>query len=117
MACNCISDGSDEDRENSKANPPFAMPGPEAMKEQLCDVCILWCQLHMGSNIAAGGDDQAFWKAQLNLQKWQEENMELQVQTGCCDSADPQMSVQTCTRVHGVQQGGYKTRMHVCCDE
>lgn len=77
MARNRIPDSSDEDGENGEDNPPFTMPGPEATKEQLRDVRILWCQLHMGSNIAAGGGDQALREAQLNSQKGWEENMEL----------------------------------------
>jgi hypothetical protein len=32
---------SDEEDEDNENNSPFAMPGPEATKEELRDVCIL----------------------------------------------------------------------------
>ena len=42
MARRHIPESSDEGEEEEN-DPPFAMPGPEATKEQLRDVCILWC--------------------------------------------------------------------------
>ena len=44
MARRRIPESSDEEGEDDKNDPPFAMPGPEATKEQLRDVRILWCR-------------------------------------------------------------------------
>ena len=80
--CRCVLVSSDDEDKDCENDPPFAIPGLEATKEQLCDVSVLQCITcqcfwlpHISNKTAVLV--QALWEAQLNSQKRQEENTDL----------------------------------------